>query len=70
MILIGTTLVALIQIGGNKKMWVITVFTDQNVTMFEFENEKEARERIQSLKGYKVLSHVVYYNDKFQLQYN
>jgi len=64
--LIGSTLSALIQIGGNKKMWVITVFADHYVTMYEFENEKEARERMQSLKGYKVLSQLVYYNDMLQ----
>ncbi|KAA9016991.1 hypothetical protein [Niallia endozanthoxylica] len=62
--------VALIQIGGNKKMWVITVFAGQNVTMYEFESENEARERIQSLEGYTVLSNVVYYNEKLQLQFN
>jgi ArsR family metal-binding transcriptional regulator len=49
---------------GEEKMWVITVFTEQNVTMYEFENESEARESIQTMKGRKILSHVVYYNDK------
>ncbi|MFS0634275.1 hypothetical protein AB1K84_00095 [Mesobacillus foraminis] len=45
-------------------MWVITVFADQNVTMYEFETESEARECIRAMKGRKILSHVVYYNDK------
>lgn len=45
-------------------MWVITVFADENVKMYEFESESEARESIQNMKGRKFLSHVVYYNDK------
>lgn len=46
-------------------MWVITVFTDEgNVKMFEFKNEKEAKESIQQIKGIKILSHIIYFNDE------
>jgi hypothetical protein len=31
--------------------------------MFEFNTEKEAREVLQNMKGCKILSEVVYYND-------
>ncbi|WP_191991930.1 hypothetical protein [Bacillus aerolatus] len=47
-------------------MWVITVYTGEgSIKMFEFEDEKEAKESIQKIKGSKILSHVVYFNDHF-----
>ena len=47
-------------------MWVITVYTkDNSIKMFEFDNEKEAKEFIQKQNGCKILSHVVYFNDNF-----
>ncbi|WP_175640451.1 hypothetical protein [Metabacillus schmidteae] len=46
-------------------MWVITVYTDDRIKMFEFEDEKEAKESIKKIKGRKVLSHVIYFNDQF-----
>jgi hypothetical protein len=44
-------------------MWIITQYIDSNITMFEFETEKEAREALKNLKGCKILSEVIYYND-------
>lgn len=45
-------------------MWVITVYSPENSTaMFEFDNEKEAREAFGKMKGRKILSEVVYFND-------
>ena len=44
-------------------MWVITVYSKQNNTMFEFDTEEEARADFEKIKGYKVLTEVVYYND-------
>lgn len=45
-------------------MWVITVFADETIKMYEFEDEFEAKESIQKMKGRKILSHVVYFNDQ------
>ena len=44
-------------------MWVITRYLDSNVSMFEFETEEEAREALKNMKGYTILSEVVYFND-------
>ena len=45
-------------------MWVITVYSNKDVTtMFEFEEEKEARETFDKIEGCKILSEVVYLSD-------
>lgn len=45
-------------------MWVITHYSAGNKTpMFEFDCEKEAREAFTKIKGCKILSEIVYYND-------
>ncbi|WP_169729584.1 hypothetical protein [Ectobacillus panaciterrae] len=44
-------------------MWVITVYSKENTTMFEFEKEEEAREAFGKMQGCKILSEVVYFND-------
>ena len=45
-------------------MWIITVFNtdskENSVTMFEFDNEKEAREHFKTIHGCKILSEVIY----------
>jgi len=46
-------------------MWVITVYADDRIKMFEFDDEKEAKESIKKIKGSKILSHVIYFNDQF-----
>ncbi|MCM3439858.1 hypothetical protein AB3Z07_22490 [Metabacillus halosaccharovorans] len=46
-------------------MWVITVYADDRIKMFEFEDEKEAKESIKKIQGSKILSHVIYFNDQF-----
>jgi hypothetical protein len=46
-------------------MWVITVFAKDQVKMFEFESEIEAKEKIANMSGNKILSQVVYFNDHF-----
>ncbi|MCM2534120.1 hypothetical protein NDK43_19340 [Neobacillus pocheonensis] len=46
-------------------MWIITRFLDSNISMFEFETEEEAREALKNMKGCKILSEVVYFNDPF-----
>ncbi|MFP7298146.1 hypothetical protein [Neobacillus niacini] len=44
-------------------MWIITVYSEKNIQMFEFDNQAEARATYNSIKGCKVLSEVIYYND-------
>ncbi|ADE68088.1 hypothetical protein ACFX4Y_13355 [Priestia sp. YIM B13446] len=46
-------------------MWIITVYSkNQSPTMFEFESEVEAKKTFQEIKGCKILSEVIYYNDR------
>lgn len=44
-------------------MWVITVYSKENIRMFEFDTEKEAREVFKNTNGYKILSEIVYVNN-------
>ncbi|MCM2534932.1 hypothetical protein NDK43_24545 [Neobacillus pocheonensis] len=44
-------------------MWVITVYSKENITMFEFHTENKAREAFESIQGCKILSEIVYFND-------
>lgn len=40
-------------------MWVITLYADVSIKMFEFESEKEAMEFYNSMEGNKYLSHLI-----------
>ncbi|MFD6211509.1 hypothetical protein [Peribacillus sp. NPDC060253] len=44
-------------------MWVINVFLKGNIKIFEFDTEKEAKELFKNMKGTKILSEIVYFND-------
>ncbi|MBN8251362.1 hypothetical protein LZP85_08145 [Priestia flexa] len=44
-------------------MWIITVYAKDETRMFEYDTENQAREAFSKLKGCKVLSEVVYFND-------
>jgi hypothetical protein len=44
-------------------MWVITVYAKNEIQMYEFDNQEEAKESFKNLKGSKVLSEVIYYSD-------
>ncbi len=44
-------------------MWVITLYSKENTSMFEFDTEKEAKEAFKKIQGYKILSEVIYFND-------
>jgi hypothetical protein len=50
-------------LGEKLFMWVITVYSKENTKMFEFNTEIEARETFENIRGCKILSHVVYFND-------
>ena len=43
-------------------MWVITVYSKDNMTMFEFDTEKEAREAFENIPDYKILTEIIYFN--------
>lgn len=46
-------------------MWVITVYTkEKSVIMYEFNTEQEARAAFENIKGCKIISEVVYFNDQ------
>ena len=46
-------------------MWNITVFKKgKSVRMYEFNTEKEAKNFFESIQGYKILTHIVYFNDQ------
>jgi hypothetical protein len=49
--------------GGNF-MWVITIHSKNGIKMFEFSTEKEARDRFEVMEGCKILSEIIYFNDK------
>ena len=44
-------------------MWIITRYLDSTISMFEFETDEEAREALKNMKGCKILSEVIYFND-------
>ena len=46
-------------------MWIITVYSKgNNISMFEFYSEKEAKEAFKNVSGCKILSEVIYFNDQ------
>ncbi|MET3690335.1 hypothetical protein ABIC37_005924 [Priestia megaterium] len=45
-------------------MWIITTYSNlNNTTMFEYENEIEARKAFKEIQGCKILSEVIYFRD-------
>lgn len=46
-------------------MWIVTVYSKNKITMFEFDTKKEAREALKTLPGYKIISEIIYFNDNF-----
>lgn len=48
-----------------KVMWIITVYSKgNNISMFEFNSEEEAREVFKNVLGCKILSEIIYFNDQ------
>ncbi|MGG1677964.1 hypothetical protein ACIFOT_19715 [Neobacillus sp. NRS-1170] len=45
-------------------MWVITLYSNSNITMFEFDTEEEAREAFDNMEGCRILSEIVYIADQ------
>ena len=46
-------------------MWVITIFLNETLRMYEFDTKEEAKEALENIKGNKILSQIVYYNDPY-----
>ncbi|MGG0410152.1 hypothetical protein [Peribacillus simplex] len=44
-------------------MWIITIHSNKNVKMFEFDTEQEARSIFEKIQGCKFLTEVIYFND-------
>lgn len=44
-------------------MWIITVYSKNNLNMFEFDTEKEAKEAFKKIQGCKILTELIYFND-------
>ncbi len=50
--------------GGTSKMYVITCYVGKGeMRMYEFDSKEEALSQLKNLKGYSILSEVVYFND-------
>jgi ArsR family metal-binding transcriptional regulator len=48
--------------------WVITVYLKGNLSMFEFNSEKEAKEAFNKIHGCKILTEVInYHNPSYAL---
>jgi ArsR family metal-binding transcriptional regulator len=48
---------------GGFQMWIITLYLNGNIKMFEFDKEEEANEAFKNIQGTKFLSKIVYFND-------
>ncbi|WP_170971576.1 hypothetical protein [Peribacillus simplex] len=44
-------------------MWIITIYKSRGIVMYEFETEQAAREVFCNIRGNKILSEVIYFND-------
>ena len=44
-------------------MWVITLYSKNNIQMYEFHTEQEARDTLKNINGNKILTEIIYYND-------
>ncbi|MFE4708679.1 hypothetical protein [Peribacillus simplex] len=45
-------------------MWIITLYSNSNIIMFEFDTQEEARGAFENIEGCKILSEIVYYTDE------
>ncbi|MCM3160759.1 hypothetical protein [Metabacillus litoralis] len=49
-------------------MWIITLYSQSNISMFEFDTEEEAIEACENIEGFKILSEVIYFTDSIRLK--
>lgn len=50
-------------------MWVLTLYLQDSIQMFEFDNKDEAREKYNKIDGCKILSQVIYYTDFEEIEH-
>ncbi|MFE4708849.1 hypothetical protein [Peribacillus simplex] len=50
-------------------MWIITIHTKDNIKIFEFDTEKEAKVTFERMQGCKFLTQVIYYNDEYLVEF-
>ena len=48
---------------GGYSMWIATVYLNENITMFEYDPEEEAKEAFEKIQGCKIITQIVYFND-------
>ncbi|MCM3704723.1 MULTISPECIES: hypothetical protein [Cytobacillus] len=44
-------------------MWILTLFLQDRIQMFEYDNREEARAELKKAKGCKILSEIIHYRD-------
>lgn len=44
-------------------MWIINVYLNEDITIFEYDTEEEAREAFKNIHGCKIISEIIYFND-------
>lgn len=45
-------------------LWIITTHSKNNIKMYEFDTEMEAKEIFKRMPGSKILTEVIYFNDR------
>lgn len=48
---------------GAITVWVLTLYSQDSIKMYEFDSKEEAKEKYNNTAGYRVLSEVIYFND-------
>ncbi|MEH7013992.1 hypothetical protein V7087_24810 [Neobacillus niacini] len=44
-------------------MWIFTLYLQDNIKMYEFDNKDEARKEYDKTDGCKILSEIIHYKD-------
>ncbi|KAF0820112.1 MULTISPECIES: hypothetical protein [unclassified Cytobacillus] len=44
-------------------MWILTLFLQDRIQMFEYDNREEARAELKKASGCKILSEIIHYRD-------
>ncbi|WP_186328783.1 hypothetical protein [Bacillus sp. X1(2014)] len=45
-------------------MWVITSYSNSNITMYEFDSEEDARAAFENMEDYRILSEIIYITEQ------
>ncbi|MCM3243214.1 MULTISPECIES: hypothetical protein [Cytobacillus] len=44
-------------------MWILTLFLQDRIQMFEYDNKEEAKTELKKANGCKILSEIIHYRD-------